>query len=158
MVFAFFNGKNIRGNMGRIVWRDQMALGIREIDEDHRALVDLINRLDDLAAAKRLDEAQLADCLRNLIRYTRDHFEREERLMISARFPGFEKHRDSHQAFGNAILDQAERFVTTPNGTTARDIHGILADWVLQHVLQADRDIVPHLGPRLPINPVRWNP
>jgi hemerythrin len=144
--------------MSRIVWREQMGIGIREIDDDHRTLLEIINQMDDLAQSERLDRAEMAGCLLRLIRYTREHFDREERLMTSVRFPGFVQHQELHDTFAETILSQSQRFVDTPEMVTARSVHIILSDWVLRHVVGADRDIIPHLGARVPVNAVQWRP
>ncbi|WP_413203840.1 bacteriohemerythrin [Rhodospirillum sp. A1_3_36] len=144
--------------MSRIVWRDQMSIGIREIDDDHRALLDLINQMGDLAQPETLDRAKMADCLLRLIRYTRDHFNREEQLMASVHFPGIAKHQKFHDTFAESILSQSQRFVDNPEAVTACSVHAILSDWVLRHVVGADRDIIPHLGTQIPVNTVQWTP
>ncbi|MCF8480695.1 MAG: bacteriohemerythrin [Rhodospirillum sp.] len=136
-----------------------MGIGIREIDDDHRVLIDAINDLNDLALAKTPDKPKLAACLLHMIRHTRDHFEREEQLMANVRFPGIAKHKELHGAFAEAILAQAQLFVDKPDAVTARSVQAVLSGWVLSHVTSANRDIVPHLrARRVPVNAVRWTP
>ncbi|KJU82799.1 hemerythrin-like, metal-binding domain protein, partial [Candidatus Magnetobacterium bavaricum] len=63
-----------------IVWNDNIGLGIREIDDQHKALIDIINNLFDAMSAKRANEI-LSGIFKELIDYTRYHFSAEEGLM-----------------------------------------------------------------------------
>lgn len=69
--------------MNIIAWSSEFALGVDEIDQQHQALVGMINALD---ASTRDDSS--SDTVRQLLRdlndYVRDHFAFEERLMAGA--------------------------------------------------------------------------
>jgi hemerythrin len=68
--------------MNIIAWSSEFALGVDEIDQQHQALVGMINALD---ASTRDDSS--SDTVRQLLRdlndYVREHFAFEERLMAA---------------------------------------------------------------------------
>lgn len=59
-----------------------MNVGSSIIDSDHRALVDLINKVGDIATGKGKDE--IGDVLNGLIAYVEYHSAREEKMMPAA--------------------------------------------------------------------------
>ncbi len=142
--------------MGKLVWRDQMAIGIKEIDDDHKALVAHVNEMEELLAAEPLDGSGIANCLLNLIRYTREHFEREERLMNRIDFPAYQEHREQHMRFSSSLYDLGQSFAASPTRKEATRVYDLLADWVVKHLVMADRDIVKHLTQRPHL--LRWQP
>ncbi len=71
-------------------WTDNLALGNAEIDADHRAAVELMNRLanaDDAAVQALFDE---------FIQHMRDHFARESAVMTACAFPPQACHEGEH--------------------------------------------------------------
>ena len=63
-----------------ITWRDKMSInngGV--IDQDHKNLIEIINRFGEIAA-DGLDKEEAAEILYALKFYTQTHFGREEQL------------------------------------------------------------------------------
>lgn len=81
--------------MDSIQWSRWMSVGIEELDEDHRVLVDIVNKLgaDENRASPDVVEAILDE----LIHYTKDHFAREEAHMAQANYPTFAAHKALHE-------------------------------------------------------------
>ena len=63
-----------------IPWSEDLSVGLEEIDEQHKILINLINRLFNEAILKRADKALISDILDELIQYTIVHFAVEESL------------------------------------------------------------------------------
>jgi hemerythrin len=76
--------------------RPQMSLGTALIGGDHRYLIALIDTVE--LALRTADESDpLVTALDQLVPYTHDRFDREERLMRAIRYPACEQHRRSHR-------------------------------------------------------------
>jgi hemerythrin len=125
-------------------WTDQIEIGITAIDDDHRKLVKLVNELhEDLARGharnapgKTLDE---------LIKYTRAHFEREERMMQSAAYEGYEAHKSDHDALVARITEFRRDFLAG-GAEEPVEFPGYLREWLDSHIQKADREYVSVLG------------
>lgn len=94
-------------------WTDNLALGNAEIDADHRAAVDLMNRLsgaDDAAVPALFDE---------FIQHMRDHFARESAVMTACAFPPQACHEGEH-ARVLALLDHIAAEVAAGHFEAAR--------------------------------------
>lgn len=61
-------------------WSEDLSVGIQEIDEQHKELVPLLNRLRDAVVAHH-GYAACSEILDQLAQYTRVHFIVEESLM-----------------------------------------------------------------------------
>lgn len=75
-----------------ISWKKVYATGIIALDDEHRQLIDQINRLYEAIRDKQ-EETALNDSLKMLEYYTLTHFQHEENLMMEYGFPGLEEHK-----------------------------------------------------------------
>lgn len=75
-----------------IVWSDELSVGIEEIDEQHKVLVNLINRMHNAIAEKHGSEV-VSGILAELVDYTKIHFAVEESLLRILGYPGYEEHK-----------------------------------------------------------------
>lgn len=123
-------------DMEKIVWNDSFNIQNEELDQQHRRLVELMNRLIELQEAKEPDDA-VADILGALTNYFGYHFEMEEGLMLDHGYPEIESHREEHQAF---VL-QVAYFIATyreSGNSLKRDILTFLKEWLADHILKTD--------------------
>ena len=83
--------------MAYITWSDSFNTTIEEIDNQHRQIVDYINKLDD--ARQLADRKAIAQVIDGLTDYTISHFAFEECLMEDASYAFVKPHQSIHQAF-----------------------------------------------------------
>jgi hemerythrin len=134
--------------MARIVWRDRMAIGVAEIDDDHRRLVDCVNALEEAVTAIRFDPRAVAAGLQNLIAYANRHFVLEERLMQAVGFPHFAEHQRRHRE-GQRELQRLHRaFEALPVKDTGLQVYQFAAAWLVKHVIMTDQEIAAYLPRR----------
>ena len=82
--------------MSTIKWSDEYSVGVKQIDDQHKNLVDLINRLFDAMSLGKGKEV-LGGVFDELKKYTIIHFQTEERLMVVYGYPDYEAHKKSHE-------------------------------------------------------------
>lgn len=123
--------------MALIVWGPMLNVGVKEIDDQHRKLVDLVNQLNDAMAAGK-GRNTLAPVLDELVRYTQYHFGTEERLM--AKHPGSQSaaHKGEHQKFIADVSAFKKKF-DSGNAMISTEIMIFLRDWLSKHILQTDK-------------------
>ncbi|WP_183177941.1 bacteriohemerythrin [Azospirillum sp. OGB3] len=122
--------------MDSIQWSRWMSVGIEELDEDHRVLVDIVNKLgaDENRASPEVIEAILDE----LIHYTKDHFAREEAHMAQANYPTFAAHKALHDALTRNVESYRERFHAQRDTITGDEVFEFCADWLGKHILKED--------------------
>jgi len=123
-----------------INWRDKMSVDDGVIDQDHKHLIDIINRFENTAKdGLSLDEA--LEILYALKFYASTHFHREERLQVLIEFPFCDAHKKEHQELLEALDDIITdvKFSNDDSHTKiARDTAVLLRDWLVDHILQSD--------------------
>jgi len=87
-----------------IEWKDHFALGIEEVDFEHREMIGLINELyGSMGDGAGIDEIQTF--LAEVHSRISAHFALEERLMQQMRYHEFEQHKADHERLLDDISD-----------------------------------------------------
>ena len=124
-----------------LTWAPSLATGIRQIDLQHRELIDLVAEFE--LAHEAGDTARIVeDILQRLTAYALFHFATEETLMRA--MPGCHLHGTAHvrehNIFGEKMaalreLSRAERHAET---TALLDY---LKQWLTNHILKTDKEL-----------------
>lgn len=124
--------------MNSFTWGNSHAVGIPELDADHRALFRIAEQLYD-GINDGTAKDRLAGLLARLGAYTRFHFEHEEALMRRTGYSEYEGHRREHQAF-TAMLKELQSRPAEPNALMV-----FLRTWIEEHTCGADHRMVEHI-------------
>jgi hemerythrin-like metal-binding protein len=92
----------------KIVWNEEMSVGIHEIDADHKRFILLIDDLN-RAIVDRMDLEEIKRRLQLILDDTARHFAHEEKLFREWRYPDADEHAKKHASVINslqAIQDQ----------------------------------------------------
>ncbi|MBK9019769.1 MAG: bacteriohemerythrin [Sulfuritalea sp.] len=129
-----------------IEWSNDYALGIAEIDDQHRALVGMINALDASTHADYSAES-MREMLDELNAYVRDHFAFEERLMAGGGCTQelVTRHCGEHAYFRSVLRDLTTDFENGRSGITVTLIE-YLVHWLLHHIVVVDRAMAQQLN------------
>jgi len=132
--------------MSNLQWHADFTVNVGQIDDQHRQMLDLALDLH-RAVESELPLAHLLEKLDVLAAFTRRHFAFEETLMLEHDYPGLAAHREEHANLLQRLQQFRERL---QNGwrlklASAADIDG---DWVLAHVVGADRKLGEFLNER----------
>ena len=121
--------------MKQRAWDDLLSIGIEEVDNDHRILLNLFNLLAE-AASEEEDDEYLAVVLEELINATAWHFSHEERLMLECSYPNLAAHKTEHQD----LMDSVRAFQDSwlKDGTLEADEFEFLERWLTEHILVSD--------------------
>ena len=122
-----------------IPWSEDLSVGLEEIDEQHKILINLINRLFNEAILKRADKALISDILDELIQYTIVHFAVEESLFRIFDYPDSEAHQEHHNQLKNEVVNFRKKF----QDDTPIDIElmSFLKKWITLHIMKDDRKL-----------------
>ena len=117
-----------------------MSVGLEELDEDHRFLIRVINRL-----GQNLDNptanVAIKECLASLKNYAEFHFAREESVMRACGYTTLGEHQAEHRAFTSKIADLARRYeaeTDQPVSSVDQELFNYLKDWLTHHILVID--------------------
>ncbi|HHB92162.1 MAG TPA: bacteriohemerythrin [Thioploca sp.] len=119
-----------------IAWDDELSVEIQEIDEQHKVLVNLINRLFNEALVKH-NVAVANEILAELIQYTIIHFSVEESLFRIFDYPDYEKHKAQHELLKKQVVELKNRIEQGEEITI--ELISFLRSWLKKHILQEDK-------------------
>jgi hemerythrin len=124
---------------------DQVLLvGIDEIDDDHRRLVELFNMLNH-AVAESVSPDYLAAILEELVNCTVWHFSHEERLMLKYGYEGYADHKKEHEALISSVRELQKNVLKAGILVANEDLE-YLEGWLTGHILSNDMKLGAHLA------------
>jgi len=124
-----------------IDWTEELSVGIQEIDEQHKILIDLINRLYE-SIVKQTDNQEVNEILTELVQYTIVHFAVEESLMRIFDYPDYEGHKKIHQELQQQVIDLHKK-VKENQASVSMDLLKFLKNWLSQHIFVEDQKYSP---------------
>lgn len=123
-----------------------MVMGHGSIDEQHRALVVMIEELDGRMGRGEFGQGVL-DAIQGMMAYAATHFDEEESLMRAADWPDRSEHRAMHAEFmqkTGGFFEDAH----SDSEWTSLDVLRFLLHWLLKHIRIEDRRFFDWLAER----------
>jgi len=126
-----------------LLWTDNLSVGVKYFDEDHRRLISMINELNsavqnvDVAGSIAEDEIEIA--LHRLENYFEYHCLQEEVFMENIGFPELDDHRLHHRQFLEKIKSMSDAMSGSRDPLHAKDLMQFIYDWLINHVNGADK-------------------
>ena len=120
----------------KMKWVPEYNTGIDVIDDQHKRILDYINKIDDIGTDRDLIK-QLLD---NIIDYTQSHFTFEESLQEEAGYKYRVPHKRVHDLFIKKIESYRDRFEMGHD--IEHELHEVLSKWLINHIQHDDADYV----------------
>ena len=127
-----------------IVWGHVLSVGVDEIDEDHRKLVNIFNILNHAVTDGESPE-YLAAVLEELVNCTVWHFSHEERLMLKYGYEGIEEHKATHRELIESAKEMQHNLLQAEKSMSEEDIE-VLERWLTGHILTDDMRLGDYLS------------
>lgn len=132
--------------MPLVAWSQRYSVNIKEMDEQHKVLIGMINDLHD--ALKKGEGRQVTSgILQKMIEYAAMHFSLEERYMIKYDYPDFSSHKKKHTAFVEKVLG-FQRDLNGGSVTVSLEVMKFLMEWLLEHIRHTDMKYSPFFNER----------
>ncbi len=117
-------------------WSSDYSVNIPAIDQQHRELVNILNRLF-IAVSKREGHKVIAGIFDALLVYTQTHFALEERLMKEAKYAGLDAHKEEHRRLIAQLDDLGRRFMVEDRPIYF-EMLSFLRTWLKEHIQGSD--------------------
>jgi len=122
--------------MQEIIWTEEFSVAVAKLDQQHKILIEMINKLIRDPQANTRSET-VSEVLGEMTDYALQHFAYEESLMTAHGYPQQKEHVKEHRAF----QETTGKF----GAATAIDVQGIpemilehLSQWLTHHILEVD--------------------
>jgi hemerythrin-like metal-binding protein len=129
--------------MRKLKWQDEYAVGVKELDDQHKSLLDIINVLIE-EQQNDYDETKFSSTIAMLIHYAYTHFASEERYFEQVQLPNQKQHILEHVDFIMKTLSLAMK-IEKDHKENQQELLQFLKDWYSLHVLGMDRQYIPFL-------------
>ncbi|MBU3160274.1 bacteriohemerythrin [Clostridium frigoris] len=118
------------------VWEDKYKVGIAELDEQHKTLIGLINKLYN-AMKQGHGKDVLKSILDDLLGYVKYHFGTEEKYFTKYNYINKNEQIKSHNDFKNTVIEFKKKF-EDGNTFISTELMNFLKNWLGTHILESD--------------------
>lgn len=140
-----------------VEWSDQLSVGIEEIDDQHKKLVAMLNKMNDAIHEHRGSEVT-RPILNEIAEYTRVHFATEESLMRATNYPDYDVHKAQHEDLIAQVQDLQAKLDAGSHAISFELLH-FLKTWLTKHIIESDKQYGPYFlsrGVAQPTRPTSW--
>jgi len=132
--------------MALITWNPAFSVKVKQFDDQHIKLVDMINELYDAMKAGNGSET-VAKILGQLVDYTVTHFTDEEQRLSQYAYPDLEAHKSEHEKLVRQVLDLQQKF-EAGQAILTLNVMMFLKDWLMTHIQGDDKKYGDYLNAR----------
>ncbi|ACM18855.1 hemerythrin family protein [Geotalea daltonii FRC-32] len=130
--------------MSLITWNQSLSVNVKQFDEQHKKLIDLINKLHDAMKAGKGKDV-LGEILQSLVDYTKQHFAAEEALLQKHGYGDYEKHKKEHNLLVMQVAD-IQKKLKEGSPVLTQTVMTFLKDWLSNHIQREDQKYGPFLN------------
>ncbi|HAN19103.1 MAG: hypothetical protein A2X13_02585 [Bacteroidetes bacterium GWC2_33_15] len=118
-------------------WKEEYSVKVKEIDDQHKVLIKLLNKLYD-AFMKKEHSTIIGDIIQELTDYASYHFGTEEKYFKRFNYKESEKHLSEHKIFTEKVNEFKKEYEKNKSALTFTIIN-FLRDWLKNHILISDK-------------------
>lgn len=128
--------------MKTIEWGDEMKLGIKEIDDQHKKFVEILNQLYEATIQDKAKDV-LDEIITRVIEYAEVHFKTEENYFEEFGYEKTKEHKEAHEK----LLSQTLAFKKEHEQFKGVDFLSwqlleFLENWLVDHLETEDKQYV----------------
>ena len=121
--------------MAFMTWTNEISVN-DEIDAQHKKLFDIVNELHASVTAGA-ERSTLAHIFNELIDYTIDHFQTEERYFVNLSYPDSQPHKKEHDDLTEQVVKLQSQFAEG-DLVISFELLDFLYDWLMKHTSDSD--------------------
>jgi hemerythrin len=118
-----------------IEWTNNLKIGIEVIDDQHREIVDYINKLEMIDP---LDALAVSIAMEEMVEFVISHFSFEETMLHDAGFMFAVPHKLEHDKFISNINLYRDRH--NKGEVISNELYQTLCVWLVRHIQRNDKD------------------
>jgi len=122
--------------MSLIEWKDELSVGIDEIDAQHKKWIAIINELHN-SIMEGDSLASLEKTVKEVEEYTFFHFREEEKLLEKVNYPELSRHSRVHFSFRQEII-RVKSAILSGEVVLRTQVMSVLKNWLLDHIMKED--------------------
>lgn len=122
------------------LWKEEYCTGIAIIDEQHKELFNISNRVYDLLKNDIYVDKynKIINLVEELKDYTVLHFKTEEEILLKVKYKKFLSHKVEHDDFIKRFNDINLNKVDNGQDEYIKETFDFVLDWIVNHILKTD--------------------
>jgi len=118
-------------------WNESLSVGVLQIDNEHKKLVELVNTLNDSMKTGKSKET-LQKIFSELVEYTITHFTNEEMLMQKVNYSNVAIHKREHDELTKKARVLKDDFISGKMMISI-EVRDFLKNWIVNHIQKTDK-------------------
>ena len=118
-------------------WSSNLSVNIKQIDDQHKKLVGMVNELHKAMKLKKSNSVMGA-ILDRLVDYTASHFATEEKLFAQFGYPEEKAHVELHRKLVVQVVDIQKKF-KAGDAMLSMELMTFLKEWLVKHIQGTDK-------------------
>lgn len=132
-----------------VEWKESLAVGVKEIDDQHKELFKRVNDLFE-ACNQGKGKEEVGKIINFLGDYVISHFNTEEKLQQKYNYPDYPSHKKEHELFIQEFTELKKQFEAEgPTGLFVIKINKKVIDWLIQHIGRVDKALGAYLKDKI---------
>jgi hemerythrin len=127
-------------------WKEEYAVGIEEIDNQHKALLEFINEaLHKCTGDRKAQKAYFETLVLEVVKSLEEHFLTEEKWMQLKNYNNYAEHKEKHDSMFNELK---QTIGDMQSGSRKLDLITIviyIREWFLNHIDEMDLPMAEHI-------------
>lgn len=129
--------------MQKLQWFDALEVGVKVIDDDHREMMVMLQRIQDAISEQCLVTSK--ELVSEFIVLTRAHFIAEEKILEEAEFPNLRQHRVAHGKLLAQAIDLGKIVVNAAHVDELGEYLEDLAGFLFHDLIGSDMEFKSYL-------------
>ncbi|NLY42610.1 MAG: hemerythrin family protein [Clostridiaceae bacterium] len=124
-------------------WKSEYETGIKLIDEQHKKLFEIANRVYELLMNDLYVDKydMIIEVINELKDYTVYHFQTEEEYMIRAKYKKFFSHKAEHDEFIKKVKEVDLYSIDNMQNQYLLELLNFIVEWIEKHILEVDKQL-----------------
>ena len=124
-------------------WGREFETNIKQVDSEHRYLVEIINSLGNKLAIQNTVLSDMIPLFEELVSYSKYHFSNEEGLMLEAGVDArhAKEHLKAHKIFIKEVTSKYKNLNSNNIKVEAKELLDFLVQWLTFHILGIDKNL-----------------
>lgn len=130
----------------RIVFDEELHTGNELIDNEHKELIDRVNKLVE-SCENGKEKVTAVKTLDFLMDYTEFHFSDEEKLQQEVGYDKLEQHKGQHEDFKKSV-DELRQMLEEEEGPTDAFVQAVnknISQWLVNHIQSWDKAVAEYI-------------
>ena len=129
--------------MQQIQWQDRFNIGVEIIDQAHRELFSIVQKMLELYVERHENKFACVEGIKYFKAYAVKHFAEEEAYMREIGYSGYLAHKRHHDRMKRETLPALERALYSSDfsGEAVQRFIGVCTGWPTGHIMIEDKAI-----------------